>query len=343
MRNVTWVSAVALLALFIGGCGREDGIDPSSVNEAYGGLTTEDEAPLFGEPAVFEAMGSAVADRVVSDPITTDPAFVVEEQNAPRVHYLFLAWGRLKRTSIDGLPTAISPQDFSGTLSVTDGGIAVLRQLRMELPQGDGVMPRVDRKLVEWQSTTLGGVDGLLVKIVGPEDATVTLTIAGQTIARQLGELDLSHGIIDLPDSDDGIAWAAAATAVEGCAHGYLVGRWNRRLALGGVFRGRWISADGELHGHLRGLFGARRDGDHVFFGKWIGGEGDFHGLLAGRFGDGELQGHWLDRDLQLTGRIKGLYFEPRVLDPRVAGFFLGTWQEACPADPIQPSEEAVQ
>lgn len=344
MKRLTSLGLAVLVAAFFGGCGNQGGIDPSTINEAYGGLTTEDEAPEFGEPAVFGSLGASAADLVVDDPVVNDPTFVTEEQNAPRIHYLVLAWGKLKRDGLD-LSDIRDPQDFSGTLSITDGALAVARKVRMETVQGDGVLPRTDPKLVEWRSTVYGGVDGLLVKIVSSAaDATVTLTAAGQTVARTVSELDLTYGIIDVPDTDDALAWAAAAVDKSGgCPHGYMVGRWNKKIAIGGIFRGRWITADGELRGHMRGLFGQRRDGDHVFFGKWIGGGGEFHGLVAGRYDAGKLQGHWLDAELRLAGRVKGLYFEPPALEPGSLGFYLGTWQEACPADPIEPSETEVQ
>jgi hypothetical protein len=343
MKRLTSLGLAVLVAALFGGCRHQGGLDPSTINEAYGGLTTEDEQSEFGEPAVFGALGSSGADPVFDDVIASDPALVTAEQSTPTIHYLLVAWGKLKRDSVDG-EGDVTPQDFSGTLSVTDGGIVVVRKVRMETTQGDGVLARTDSKLVEWQSTIYGGVDGLLVKIIAPADATVTLTAAGQTVAKTVAELDLTYGIVDVPGTDDALAWAAAAVDKSGgCAHGYMVGRWNRRLAIGGVYRGRWVSADGELRGHMRGIFGDRTDGDHVLFGKWIGGGGEFHGLLAGRYGDGKLQGHWLDAELRLAGRVKGIYFEPAVLEPRKIGFYLGTWQEACPADPIEPSETEVQ
>ncbi|MBI5478321.1 MAG: hypothetical protein HY906_05660 [Deltaproteobacteria bacterium] len=344
MKRLMSLGLAVLVAALFGGCRQQGGLDPETINEAYAGLTTEDEEPQFGEPAVFGAMAASAADPVVDDTIAADPSYVTEEQKAPTIHYLLLAWGKLKRDSIDGTLDVANPQDFSGTLSVTAGGMVVVRKVRMEAVQGDGVLPRTDRKLLEWKSTIYGGVDGLLVKIAAPADATVTLTAAGQTIAKTVAELDLTYGIVDIPGTDDALAWAAAKVEkAGGCPHGYMVGRWNKRLAIGGVFRGRWVSADGELRGHMRGLFGARDNGDHVFFGKWIGGGGEFHGLLAGRYGDGALHGHWLDRELQLKGRVKGIYFEPPILEPRKVGFYLGTWQEACPADPIEPSETEVQ
>ena len=53
--------------------------------------------------------------------------------------------------------------------------MVVVRKLRMEALQGDGVLPRTDAKLVEWKSTIYDGVDGLLLKLVGDETATVTV------------------------------------------------------------------------------------------------------------------------------------------------------------------------
>jgi hypothetical protein len=339
MRNLGIVMLVALTAV---GCRKDEGLDPSDVNEAYGGLTTADEAPLFGEPGVYALLGAAQADFTMTDAVASEPAFQEAAGAAETLHYLFLAWGNLKRDAEDGAGAALTPRDFSGSLALSEGQVVVLRKIRMEVRQEDGVLPRTDPALLEWQSTIYGGVDGLLVKIVAPDAATVTATLAGQTITKSVADLDLTKGLIDLPDSDDGIVYAAAAVRKTGCPHGFMLGRRHQVRAQGGVFRGKWVSADGELRGHLRGIYGQRRNGEQVFFGKWIAEGGEFQGLLAGRYADGEYQGHYLDRDLALHGRVKGIYFDPPV-EVRRVGFLLGTWHEACEAEPLDPSETAVQ
>ncbi|HEY3354481.1 MAG TPA: hypothetical protein VGQ83_14615 [Polyangia bacterium] len=347
MKKLGIAALVARMALMLGGCGHEPPLDPASVNEVYGGLTTSDEQPMFGEETVYESLGMAAAEPIIADPAMTLAEYQAADQAAPRAHYFFLLWGNLKLAPPEGAADAVAPKDFSGSLTLSAGAVGVLRKVRFDAAQGDGVLPRTDAAVVDWQSTIYDRVDGLLFKIVAPEDATVTVAFAGGlTITKAVSELDLAHGVVPVPGGDDAIAWAAAALPKDpaaGCAHGYLVGRWHPRAAIGGLFRGKWVSADGQLHGHLRGLYGERRDGDHVFFGKWIGGGGLFQGLLAGRYADGELTGHWLDQDLALRGRINGLYFEPSEISLRKIGFFVGTWHEACAAEPLAPSETEVR
>jgi hypothetical protein len=341
MRNASFVAALS--ALLLGACGHKDSLDPSDVSVAYGGLTTGSEEPMFGEPGTFSAAGAAEADPTIADPMVNDPATIAEQAAATRTHYLAIVWGNLQRASAAGILDLGRPKDFSGSLDVSAGAVVVVRKIVMEAGQGAGILPRSDPKVVDWQSTIYNGVDGLLLKIVGPEDATVTLTVGDATFTKQLADLDLVHGSALMPDEDYGVVWVAVAESASACAHGYLAGIRHRVKEIGGVFRGRWVSASGELRGHLRGIYGTRPDGDQVLFGKWISADGEFRGLLAGRYDEGQFHGHYLDSALALKGRVNGLYFEREVGNLGRVGFFVGTWSEACELDPILPTETEVE
>jgi hypothetical protein len=339
------VGMTILLGPALAGCGGGGGgeFDPNDVDQTYGAITTTDDAPMFGEAGTFGEEGAADADPAATDALATDPAVPPAEQAAKKIHFLALAWGHVRAATDETLDKPAA-KDFSGSLSISQGAVVVVRKLRMEPVQGDGVLPRTDVKLVEWKSTIYNGVDGLLLKLLGPEEATVTLKLAGQTVTKTLADLDLAQGGVEIPGTEDGLVWAAAAVNKgQGCAHGYLFGRWHRRVPRGGVFRGKWVGADGALHGHLRGIFGTRKNGDNVLFGKWISSDGAFKGLLAGTYGDNQFKGHYLDKALALSGRIGGVYFEPRILELRKMGILVGTWHEACPNEPLAAGETEVK
>jgi hypothetical protein len=326
----------SLAVLLTPGCGGET----EDIEAAYGNLTITDEPPQFGEAPIFGEQSLSEADATVTDPVAGQDGYKQAEAAAPRLRYLLLVWGHLKAAG--PLAGVVPPggRDFSGSLTLSEGGAVVARRLRFEPLQKEGLLPRTDIKRIEWRSTIYNAVDGLLVKIAAPDAATVTVSVAGLTMTSTAGELDLAHGKMEIPGTDAfGLAWAGAAASKDaGCEHGFLAGRWARTRLAGGVFRGKWISADGALRGHLKGLFGLRKNGRQVFFGKWIETTGKFRGLLAGNYGENVFRGFYLDRDFTLRGRLHGRYFDPTPLSHDV-GVMLGTWHQACATEPIPAGE----
>ena len=97
------------------------------------------------------------------------------------------------------------------------------------------------------------------------------------------------------------------------------------------MFRGRWINSLGTNAGHLRGIWGINRFGNKVFKGKYISLNGEFRGLLAGQWkyvhgeNGGFFQGRWVNRAHQTVGIMKGHFKTGRPGDRR--GFFHGRYR----------------
>lgn len=125
-------------------------------------------------------------------------------------------------------------------------------------------------------------------------------------------------------------------------AHGGLAGRFiNDRPdgtsdEVGGVFRGRWFSAEGEVRGIVRGEFRPLPPGKlppglaggGVFNGRYIDSDGQFRGFLRGRYGHraagrGFFFGRWLDRYNRLVGIVEGHWDEE---ENAGGGVFRGRW-----------------
>lgn len=333
---------VVQVALALCGCSHHSALD--AVNKAYGGLTTSDEQPYFGDEQTFTNLNVAQAEPAYTDPVLAQPAYSQAEAAVDSLHYLFVAWGNLKLAGLAGTGDTGVPQDWSGSISLDAGALGVLRTVKMESHQSDGILPRTDALSVDWKSTIYGGVDGLLLKIAAPDTATVTVDFAnGQTLAIPVGENDpITTGVVQMAGTDDGIVWAKVKLTIDpnaGCDHGYMLGRWHPKAAIGGVFHGKWLSAEGDLRGHLRGLYGERKkDGTDVMFGKWIDDTGAFKGLLTGTYGAGTFDGYYVDHSFVVHGRIQGVYFDPGIVAAAKIGYFLGTWQEACAAEPLSTS-----
>ncbi len=124
--------------------------------------------------------------------------------------------------------------------------------------------------------------------------------------------------------------------------HGWLAGLfWNDgrdgdSFVNPGVFRGRWMAADGQPLGVLRGHYhpvpadmlppGIVAGG--LFHGKYVDMRGRFRGILHGRYGRGEdniprFFGRWYDRDMRLAGVLMGHWWD---IPPTRGGVFAGRW-----------------
>ena len=360
MRQLSHLGILAAAALFAGACQQTDDTDDleAQLGEHFAGLTVDDESPMFGEQATFEALGEAEADPV---DIATGDAVELEASNqADEIAAMAqdealteeerpLAWGLLVnwgRQNLDRDATDITV--WNPTLHTDCGVLAVRRLVAME--EGEGVArPRVDQQTVSFRSATRPSFDGAILVLAARSanaacletgvlrfesdalDAPIEVPLAG------LDDLELRQPV------GDGMHVVMLAHRLEPardgrCVHGTLVGRWRRAIGDDGEprrnlgrFHGRVLDEVGELRGHVRGIWGVARrgrfEGRQVMFGKFIDRDGRFNGLLAGRWGEGRFGGGWhlTPRFLDLRGRFMGVYTDAGDRDPD-GGFFRGRY-----------------
>jgi hypothetical protein len=312
----------------------------------YGGLAYTDEPEAFGDDSLLaEAVEEdvAAADEADDEEVIrrSDP----ELRDAPEVTrtYLRILWGNL-----DGLraPEITAPDDspawtvWDGSLSVTEGAIAIKKTILFERPY-DHLMPRVSRQAVAWHSLTLPHVDGILVCVMSRpgEDGSVPGEITFETgpltktfTIAELGELDETVAVDDL---GNGVSFVGFTERPDACPRGFLGGLWKANEdGSGGVFRGRVTNRHGLLRGYLMGRYGINEDGERVFAGKFINRRGQILGLLQGVWepsgegdGMGSFLGRWAGRGGEHKGMLKGRYMTH---PERPGGMFHGFWQELC-------------
>jgi hypothetical protein len=318
----TVLASSLVIGFALSACTAADDGDSTTLESANAGLTMDDEAPMFGEPAAFEA-AALEPERAYDDPMDGDPS-VAEAREAPDgvAYRTLVLWGQMPPDR-----TVAEPTDWSGSFSVNRGAIVVRRTIGFE-DRTDAVAPRTDRTSVEFTSQTRPAADGLVMAIFDPTPRSadpLTLTYrgaAGDVTVRIAELLEGRQTLIGDPAGNRMVA-AAIGRVVDGCEHGFLRGRWHQGER-GGVFRGVVTDVDLAPVGHVRGLYGTRASGEQVFFGKFIGLEGRFRGILAGHYGDGAFQGRWRTRAGD-AGSLGGLYQEG---DAEGEGFFLGRWAE---------------
>jgi hypothetical protein len=357
--------SVLAAAILAGACQQTDDTDEleTQLGEHFAGLTVEDEAPMFGEEATFEALDERDADPLydpTGDAVEVDAVNEADaiaelatdedtpDADRPLVWGVMVNWGR---QHVD--PEAEGATIWNPTLHTDCGVLAVRRLVAME--EGEGVArPRPDQQTVSFRSATLPSFDGAVL-VLGVR--------AGNAACIETGVLRFESEALDAPievplaDLDglelrrelgDGTAVVMLAHRLEPrrgdlCVHGTMVGRWRRaigedgepRRALG-RFHGRVLDEMGELRGHVRGVWGVPRRGRfagrQVMFGKFIDRDGRFNGLLAGRWGDGHLGGGWhlTPRFLDLHGRYRGVYGDAPDREPD-GGFFRARYaSEGC-------------
>ena len=145
-----------------------------------------------------------------------------------------------------------------------------------------------------------------------------------------LDSLDLDVSQLDIPEEQGledflGIKPPTSSKKLPPpCPHGYLKGVWkkldpNKSF---GVYKGKWVTANGKVHGWLKGVFGKNKLGHGVFFGKYIDVNGKFKGLLKGHYGNGLFRGRY-HGFYGGIGELRGGYGK---------NVFMGKWVSYCKA-----------
>lgn len=325
-RFGTLASLAAAAALLATGCVAEQSSEEigSSLEKSNGGLTMNDEAPMFGDESEYIDLETdvAVADTMESD---AEVIAMIGAGDA-KVYNTTILWGQMPLDLAND-----QVRDWSGRLSVNRGAIVIRRTVGFE-PQTDRVAPRTDRRIVDFQSMTRPFADGFRLLIVDPTpDAADPLVLSYErsaTVRFDFPVRDLLDGPVsrDVGTDGDRIVATAFERRTDACDHGFLRGRWHRIGPNRGLLMGIVSNADGERIGHLRGLYGQRLNGNKVFFGKYINREGQFRGIFAGEYGEGSFRGRWLSR-IGEHGVLGGEYRETRPARDDI-GHFLGRWAE---------------
>jgi hypothetical protein len=309
------------------------------LNDSFGGFNMLDEAPAFGDDQLVVDFGE---DQDYDDPMSRATDIAELERPDRAQLFLMITWGNLHRDS-----TLTEWTDWTGSLSVDPGAVLLKRTIRFE--PHDQILPRTSRDLLEWESKTRLGIDGILVKIHGmpalaPSNVAVRDTVdsASVNIHFETPQLSVDFTLDQLPGLDrtvtlpDGnaVSFTAVRHVPNACPHGMMRGVWkNHPERRGGIIRGRWATANGEVKGYMKGIYGTNDKGEKVFFGKMIDNNGRFEGIMRGHWDNraghngGHFWGRWVDRNLKIRGGLKG---EWRRSDRCHGGFYRGRWAMDC-------------
>ncbi|MCH7755711.1 hypothetical protein IH970_11395, partial [candidate division KSB1 bacterium] len=260
--------------------GEELGEEAFSLEKEFGGYESNDETTAFGDGEMADEFGEdeSVADTYATDAGMTD---VLNPGTAAvdgvKACFVRITWGLL-----EGDSTATDAIDWNGSAQVSKGTLVVLRKIRFEGNDAI-VLPRTDRRLVEFNSHTLGHLDGLLLAIIDndstDEEGIFTFTAGDYSKTFTFGELDSLELIEPVGALGYEVSIISRCKEVVPFGGGFMAGRWVKTREHGGIFKGRWISGNGAHAGHLKGIWGIADNGEKVFKGKIIDMNGNFRAL----------------------------------------------------------------
>lgn len=355
-----------VLALLAPGCSKNDNplsssdatsiggsnsIDQVDLNQSYGGLAYTDEAPAFDDPQLQRETQAMDQSLMVEDDedsmVASDPAL----RDSPRLKRTFLRilWGQLDSQPTTDAAAPVAALDWSGSLKVTGGALAVKRAILFEWP-ADHLLPRTDRQSLSWVSHTGPRFDGLLLCVLQRPDpsgsypeGSITFDSGPYSTTIKLADLDG----LDRTESVDeqGNAISFEGKTLSDCPAGFMRGYWVRVPgANGGFFRGHWVSQLGSVKGYLRGRWGTSDAGERVFAGKIIDRAGNVRGLMEGSWtpgqdGMGDFSGHWASQSGQIEGEFSGKFITRNDLG---LGFFRASWSAECPSPAVNAPPDTL-
>lgn len=365
-RTLTRFSLLAVLAFGVtfAGCSSDDpspvaggdddvsgteSLDTLDLDEAYGGLSFSDEAEAFGDDELLSAAmveEAAALSEDEEDSLTDDDPTL--DRPGIRRTYVKILWGQLDGEfdpDTDRSDQALL--DWSGSVKVTEGVVALKRTILFERPR-DHRLPRSTRDSLAWVSHTGPHFDGILICVMSPvEDGVAQGELILETpqfrTSLSIDTLDGYEQFTEVDAEGNAVAIRAAVIEPQGCAAGFLAGFWKgvedrpeTDAIERGVFRGRFVGQAGMTTGFLKGFYGLNSEGERVMAGKFIGRNGRVRGLVAGTWtpdesgdGMGTFEARWVNRNGLRMGVLAGVY-QAHEAEGRGDGFFEGRYHEIC-------------
>ncbi|RME01690.1 MAG: hypothetical protein D6814_00995, partial [Calditrichaeota bacterium] len=160
LKSLWLVPALAFM-LAVVACQKSDLVQPGndtssdetlSLDKEYGGFTTSDELPGFGDTNILTDFSE---DEPVTDQAVSDAEAILTSDQVP-AYFVRITWGHLEFDS-----TATEVVDWSGFAEVNKGTLGVLKLIRFEHATDHLNLPRESRTRVDFTSQTTVHYDGL--------------------------------------------------------------------------------------------------------------------------------------------------------------------------------------
>lgn len=387
MKALTRTLTATLLLLALSAC------DESTANSDDPQLTVSD-----GSASDLNAQQAALAQAMGEDGPEVLDALAQEADETPidkpailkrKSFFLAITWGHLRHPKHGPLqeaelidadakpdakpdakksppgevkPMAKKATHWTGFVETNAKKLGLVRTIRFE--KNDEVLPCIDGECLGVDTITLGGMDGILVRVTArlpkPDGKKQTVRVvlsnskgADLDILIPLHELPGLHEVKKVDESGNRVALRGFARKPGACPHGRMKGRVKAHGPKRALMVGAWKSADGDRIGHV--VLKAHKTGAKKgkFVGAFTGADGMLRGVLRGRFHAVPLGDD--DTHLAKLARFRGKAFGP---DGEVIGFvrgaffrtkngksgFRGQWRRNCRVERrCNPCEDALE
>ncbi len=328
MNATKALAALTALSLVFTGClSNDDGTEDDEMAFAGYALTADDESDdgfdEVADPApFFEELGDAfVADEVpAADEVDSEPLPIedgADDDGLVIRRTVLVVWGQPVLN-----PEASEFKEWDGAISSDVAYLKPLRKLKFE--GQDSLFPDGDPHAITFSTRTRPHHDGILFRIIVPKDkvagGTLTFDAGGFTRTAQLSEvLDGFHEIALADDMNNIVR--IDTLPPHACDHGFVAAQWKRLGESGGVFGGKWKSADGEETGYWMGLWG-EVEGKRRMKGVYLDEDKNFRGVIKGAYRPfpvgmdiegGVFRAHWKNKSGEVKGALRGTYAKGEV------------------------------
>jgi len=303
--------------------------ETTDLTSPYGGYEFTDESDAFGDPLVQAVAVLESGEPVETGLVPSDSTFALR-----------ITWGQL-----EGNREAMTPVDWTGSISISQGAMGVLRTIAFERPR-DHLLRRTDRRSVEFVSHTQRHYDGLLLLVhengrgrdLPAADGSLTFATGRLTQTWSFADLRNANLVIPVDDLGNAVSVTGIVARPDSCPNGFTRGAWLQRGDGRAIFRGVWTGPVGGTIGHIRGHAGVNDMGEHVWFAKIVGARGRLIGLARGTFEPSEdpmlpgglFTGHFVARPGDRGGAVGGRYVLRGMTERGHGGFFEGRWHANC-------------
>jgi len=333
MKKIFFVTLLmSLFTLFIFSCGQNaqpttsesSDLEEVSLEKEFGGYNTEDEMAAFGSAELMaETMeGDDAGDHFANEVEVMDMIHGNGDQSHKKIYFVRIIFGQM-----EGDSSATEVTDWSGSASVDKGSLVVLKTIDFE--SDDTLeLPRSDRRVVRFKSSTKSFYDGLLFAVISnnPKERDHTFSFHAGAFSTTLTFSQLDSLELLEPVGASGNEISIISRSGSFAKGGFIAGRWHKTDDNGGRFQGRWMNSAGINQGHIKGIWGVDQLDRKVFKGKYITSNGRFAGFIAGEWEyesagkNGSFKGRFVNENHETVGVVHGKFKSGR--ESSRGGFF---------------------
>lgn len=316
------ILVVSVILLFTSSCvkhdesliGDDESTAQSALNDPFTALGTGDEELQFGDDDVVSV---DTEESNVEDEYAPENQEAADEPTTAGcdVYSLLFRWGQLTGVNRD----VSGVTHWSGDIHVNVGTLSVIKKVAFDF--NDELMPRIDPKVIEFESNTRPHFDGLRIRyevcdadkaLLGEgETPTLTFNASNAPLSKSFAAAELVDlNVLEQNLNANNDRFQALAVKKSDLCQGTLQGRWIQKNANYGVFKGIVVATNGIRVGYVKGFFG-QHEKESKWVAKFISHAGHFGGIMKGTYADNNFSGDIYSKTKNEIGSVEGSFVLP--------------------------------